>query len=1036
MTPSPNWSATFQFPDDPFAVINYDNQQPGWIKFAILTCDPGTVYFQNSVLYPFHYDFASAEMDPFVGLTPAQFDALTLFADGQEAVLGAVLVPPMVGFAHAIPEYGIQFVRHDAYSAQDVIDLFNAVTTSIVASPEVTAYYFPTFEQQAAAEAHREVLEAAGVTVSSTARWTLGNSCYASGWALGRLRYVAAEDITAAYLAGTLQPDDILLTDGIPAELPFVSGIISLAPSTPNSHVAILAASYGVPFVHLADPHDADKALGLLDRTIVLRAYGDPIFGCAARTIDASALTQDTVDSLLDLRALPPLAIAPVAPYGASSASVAGLVPADIQYFGGKAANFGFLRRAIPAASPVATGLSFDVWTAFLDQTLGSGVTLRSHITARLSDYTYPPNMTALTADLEALRDLIKDDAQTSFDPLTRADIIAALQDPQFGFDPDLKIRFRSSTNVEDSDQFVGAGLYDSKSGCLADDLDGDTLGPSHCDPTDADERGVFRAIRRVFASFYNDNAFLERLRRGVNEADVGMAVLAHHSFPDPIELANGVATYRHGPGSFTSAYLVTQAGDVSVTNPDGSATPEEVDVYISSGGSIWPIVLQHSNLVQLGDTVLDDPDDYVALTQLLIDVATEFGNHTGLAQFVLEFEYKKMAPGGGAVPSGGLVVKQVRQLPQPDETPNIVPFLISEPTELCVFQGETGDVYGNHRVKSQWLANTRNTWLDADALDTSLFDTVSMTYAEGCQLFDIAAPLDNWPNHEHTIAGDTSTDTWFFDHLQNPRHFALQVGPIPEFVSAADSPIVVLGDFGFPYDFSNNACFFVTVDYDTPVPGWDWTGPIMTTTDYATLCTCPHPRVGDVLKSRVFIDPGVATYDISFYWPPDPGAAAGYTAPLVRWVETIITGLTTEPLVLTDTYAQTYRPEHHNFSEHFIFEPALDPGLTPEQRQELAAADIRAIHVHGGFSEALFVYYSDAEWGSTCNACFDRGDIDINGTTDLDDILCVVSAAIDVACSGADILPCTPDGTVDSTDVIGILDAFAGAKLCEPTCY
>ena len=98
---------------------------------------------------------------------------------------------------------------------------------------------------------------------------------------------------------------------------------------------------------------------------------------------------------------------------------------------------------------------------------------------------------------------------------------------------------------MEDSEDFIGAGLYDSYSGCLADDLNDDNNDSCACDPNEDGERSVFRAIRGVFASFYNENAFLERLRHGVEEAEAGMAVLVHHSFPDEIELANGVATLR-----------------------------------------------------------------------------------------------------------------------------------------------------------------------------------------------------------------------------------------------------------------------------------------------------------------------------------------------------------------------------------------------------------------------------------------------------------------------------------------------------------
>src|SRR5690606_15087424 len=112
-------------------------------------------------------------------------------------------------------------------------------------------------------------------------------------------------------------------------------------------------------------------------------------------------------------------------------------------------------------------------------------------------------------------------------------------------------------------------------SGCLADDVDSDTQGPSICEPEESNERGVFRAIRKVYASFYNDNAFLERLRHGVNESDVGMAILVHYSSPDPTEMANGVATVsftKQSEEHYITADMVTQKGAVSVTNPDNSA--------------------------------------------------------------------------------------------------------------------------------------------------------------------------------------------------------------------------------------------------------------------------------------------------------------------------------------------------------------------------------------------------------------------------------------------------------------------------------
>ena len=99
---------------------------------------------------------------------------------------------------------------------------------------------------------------------------------------------------------------------------------------------------------------------------------------------------------------------------------------------------------------------------------------------------------------------------------------------------------------------------------------------------------------------------------------------------------------------------------------------------------------------------------------------------------------------------------------------------------------------------------------------------------------------------------------------------------------------------------------------------------------------------------------PGVVEITTRFYWPNEPPAAAGYTAPLVRFVETRITGLTTQPIVLTNYYSQTYRPGHHNFTEEFIFEPRLEPGLSAQALAELQAANIRFFHVHFGFGDTV----------------------------------------------------------------------------------
>ncbi|HIJ53709.1 MAG TPA: hypothetical protein HPP66_11225 [Planctomycetes bacterium] len=1006
--PSPYWKNQISYPNEPFRVVGDSASDPDWVKFTIILSpyDPNVVYFQDSQQYTFHYHFAMELLDPFIDMNASEYDQVTLYEQGQQAVLGAVIMPPSGGYPTppVLPEYGIQFVRLDPYTREEIAEMFNVVKTSIISEPGVQAFYFPSYEQLATAEANREWFDSQGIPISSTGRWAKGNACYSEGWALGELKFFAGDQIQSAYLSGELEPGDILLTDGVPAEVPFVAGIISLLASTPNSHVAILAKTYRVPFVHLALAEDANRVQELVGHKIVLRGYYT-YNGCEVRLIDVEGVLDDaTIAEILALKAPPVLDISPMANYGAYSASTEDLLPADIKYFGGKAANFGILRTAIGNKSPVAVAFSFDLWNEFLDQSIFGGNTLREEISERLSGYSYPPSdMAALSWELEGIREgLFKNTYITSFTPQLEDAITATLQDPNYGFDPNQKIRFRSSTNVEDSNQFTGAGLYDSFSGCLADDLDGDNQGPCLCDPDENNERGVFRAIRKVFASFYNDNAFLERLRHDVNEADVGMALLVHHSFPDEFELANGVAILKKWY-SYWDIELVTQLGATSVSNPGDGSLPEEVSVSVYSFGTYLTLIRQ-SNLVPLGATVMDWQDDYIALSELLVAVGEDYNNVTGQDYFLLDLEYKKLAPGGAAIPAGGLVVKQVREIPLPDTTQRITPFLINEPVEFCTFQGECSDIFANHRLKSKWLFETKSLRLTPKNLEDCFYTSVALEYLADNRVLAMSGELPLLPKAFHNYDGtDTTNDGWYMHHLANPRSCNLYTDYIPIEVRIDESPMLTLLDIRW---------LTVGVEYNEPVLSWEWTGPNTTTTDMICLRPCPQPQSGDLLQQRSFEGAKGVSISTSFYWPPDPGAAAGYTAPLSRWVETVIEGYTSEPIVLHGWYSQTYRPEHHNFAEHFVYEPRLEAGISQQILDELRAKDIRLIHFYYNFGGGWVTTYGFED------KPFYPADIDGDKDTDLPDFALLAERWQDAVCDECGGAELTGDGRVTWDDL------------------
>lgn len=921
-TPDDDWKNQVLFPSETFLAPG-QQESVRWVKFALRPTAPWRVYFQNSTLHPFHYDFATRRLDPFIGLSRPDFDALTLHRAGQQLVLGTLLFPPRAN----LREYAVQFTGLDPYTPDEVAAWFTAVKNAVHTGGPVTALYMPVFEQAEATRRDAALLEARGVVPAAIDRWVSDNHVYSPGWAIGRLKYIPGTELEAAFTDGRLLSTDILLTDGVPAETPPVAGILSLTPSTPNSHTAILAQSFGIPFAHLPDNADQQRLRALDGHKIILRAIHR--FGAGlVKVIDTDATFPPEVEAgLLALKAPQPIQYSPKQTRGVLSVETSTLLPADIASFGGKSVNYALLRRTIPANTPAAVSFSFDLWDRLMDTVpAGNTLTLRAEIAARLAPYrTWPPQVAALKNTLDGIRSLIR--SQTSFDAATRQEILTCLA----GFDPARKIRFRSSTNVEDGDTFTGAGLYDSYSGCLLDDLDNNSTGPCQCDPGEPAERGVFRAIQRVYASFYNDNAYLERLRHHVVEAETAMGILCHHSFPDEEEMANGVATldFRYTFSETMDGTLVTQLGADPVANPTGASSPEIVDAS-RYGPTNYLTFRRTSSRVPLGGYVMGWESDY----RTFMDLFKTTGNawrqfHPARDSFRLDFEYKKDL-------TRGLIVKQVREIPLLTAGSSTA-WLIDEPTILVTAQQESGSVFGNHRLKSLWNLRTANGLLTPAFLTNGLFQSGTLTHLGGGTPQVLTGALSSWPSASLSPSG--TTHRWTTGSGPAMREWQLDA-TVTTTVSGTTPPLFTASDFPIT----------LAVTYATPMPATLASGAFTTTTSDLAVLAPPLPVTpGSIPVTRVLDNGKGVVVRTRFLWPDEPPTAGGYTAPLVRFEETTLTGLTSQPIVLTNYFAQTYRPGHHNFTEDFIFEPALDPSVPPGLLTELTSTGIQYLHIRAG---------------------------------------------------------------------------------------
>jgi hypothetical protein len=907
-----------------------------WIKFVIATNEPTRVYFADSSAYELHYQFVTNRVPGFANLSRAEVDLRSLYNTNRQLYLGTVLQPWDAVVSQVfwpLSEYGVQLVGRDPIPPEKVRELVKLVESAVLSPPGTIATYLPTFEQAPSTEANRRFFETNGIPVRQAGDWIHTDIIYSAGWALGRLVFVSATNVPAAYANGTLRPTDILVTDGVPAELPYVAGIITLVPATPNSHVAILAQSYKAPFVYVTDPIMRERILSYTNREVVMQLPGSQRLGAWESRTLLLALDPNFDPALkaelLALKAPPALNIRRKERFGAYTSPTTNLTPADARFFGGKAANFGLLRRVLPTNSPTPSlAISMDLWDDFMDQVSGT-VTLRAEISNRLSRFTYPPNVAEVKAELATIRSAIRNQAR--FTTEQQQNILAALA--PFATNRNI----RSSSNVEDADYFSGAGLYDSFSGCSGDDLSGNT-GPSVCDPTEDGPRGVFRAIRRVYASFYNDNAFLERLRLNINESEVGMGLLVHYSAPDEIEMANGVATVHIGQDSNTDrATLVSQVGAVSITNPDGNSAPEEVSAYTYQSSAPILGLAKASSLVVLGDHVMTWPTDYENLARMLFRVGRAYGIPNSKPSVVLDFEYKKLQP-------GVLEIKQVREVPSLVDTQQIAAYLINERRTFASYQQSTAgwDFVSTHRLKSRWTFETRNVQLTTSNLQDGFFTGITVEWISGDRV--VTNTLAGFSNLAYRVEEEVpgipkAVYSWRTDAATGPATFTLTASHWYPYASPQQNPILHLAE-----EFFN---LTLSAEYDDPVsflffPVHSGTYEFVRITRLQTNSPTEVPRVMDYDQGGS--GPTNVTITSRYYignnhlYQGEP--------PLFRFEETRINGLTSQPIVLRGFFSQTWNSGHRQYSENFLFEPHLEDGIDPAILQELEAKDIRMIYV------------------------------------------------------------------------------------------
>lgn len=300
-----------------------------------------------------------------------------------------------------------------------------------------------------------------------------------TGTAVGRLHIIDKLDDTVE-----IGDNEILVLRELPLSLPPVRGIIVAQPSSPLSHVNILAKGWNIPNVYIKD---ADR---------LFREYNTFVFRLEANLTDYR-LDRATQDDIVKSFISPDQQIPPADLKTSRLAGLAQMRMKDSVAYGAKSANLGeMINKRIPGVViPDGFSVPFHWYEKFM---AANGFDKR--IDALLDDNDFVHNPRYRRQKLDDLRSAIQ---AGRFDDTLRREIIDKWKTQLDG----KPVFVRSSSNSEDLPNFSGAGLYSSVANVISEDK-------------------LIDAVKKVWASLWRAEAYEARVRNYVSQSDVYMSAL------------------------------------------------------------------------------------------------------------------------------------------------------------------------------------------------------------------------------------------------------------------------------------------------------------------------------------------------------------------------------------------------------------------------------------------------------------------------------------------------------------------------------
>jgi hypothetical protein len=507
--------------DTPFALPH--------AMFIIDRKEKNKIYFVNTQKYRFHKDFLLANY-----LVARGSDVYKpIYIDqNRRFIVGTVAYQKPVG------KFTWELYQGDLANAE-MIKLANETINKTFFDK---VYYKPNSIRQEDVSAKLDIDRVLQSDIAKNQDYLALNT----GEAVGRIHIIEKLDDTVE-----IGDNEIVVLKELPLSLPPVRGIIVAKPSTPLSHVNILAKGWNVPNVYIKD---ADKLFKELDTYWIKLEAGltDYKFKRAdPKTLAAVKPPDIRVPHVnLTLKKLTPLRE---------------MRKKDSIAFGAKSANLGEMLNVNLAGFVVPDG--FTVPFYWYDKFIKDNG-FDKQIEEFLDDNDFVHNPRIRRERLEKFRKAIQ---KAPFDETLKREIIQKWK-MQLGA---RAVFVRSSSNSEDLPNFSGAGLYSSKANRI-------------------DEKQIIDAVKYVWASLWNFDAYEARVRNYVSQTDVYMSALIQLG----VDMDRGGVMITKDPfdeQNKNAVYISAVCGHNSKI-PDNKGIPEQILFNPKSNSVVIMTLSQQEN--------------------------------------------------------------------------------------------------------------------------------------------------------------------------------------------------------------------------------------------------------------------------------------------------------------------------------------------------------------------------------------------------------------------------------------------------------